>query len=160
MWCIVPQKSSSEASCSKEDSGYDVSCFLIFWMFTIFGMFGFGNWNMCSHYHTNETIMIFLSIPNNNITRPAVDIKMTLMSAGKTVQLRRDGLGEVRLHFSEWVSKVRACSQIESPKRKTRGFAAMVQWKMMENGYIWKVSTIGGRHFWLPWWEEVYTSNV
>ena len=41
MWCIVPQKKSSEASCSKEDSGYDVSCFLIFWMFTIFGMFGF-----------------------------------------------------------------------------------------------------------------------
>ena len=27
----------------------------------------------------------------------------------------------------------------------------------VENGYIWKVTTIGGTHFWLPWlWEEVY----
>ena len=27
----------------------------------------------------------------------------------------------------------------------------------VENGYIWKVTTIGGTNFWLPWlWEEVY----
>ncbi len=26
----------------------------------------------------------------------------------------------------------------------------------VEHGYIWKVTTIGGTHFWLPWlWEEV-----
>ena len=45
---------------------------------------------------------------SQTIISHAVDIKMTLISVGKTVQLRRDGLGEVRLHFSEWVSKVRA----------------------------------------------------
>ena len=31
----------------------------------------------------------------------------------------------------------------------------------VENGYIWKVTTIGGTHFSLPWlWEEVYMDEL
>ena len=51
--------------------------------------------------------------------------------------------------------------QMGIPGRAQKGRKNMVRITLspiimeVKNGYIWKVTTIGGTHFWLPWlWEE------